>query len=48
MLDERGRVLVRYSVTEKLLRVMLEGESETQIGGLADDIVAAATSAIGA
>jgi len=47
-LGERGRVLVRYSGTEKLLRVMLEGESETQIGGLADGIVAAATSAIGA
>jgi phosphoglucosamine mutase len=47
-LGERGRVLVRYSGTEKLLRVMLEGESEAQIGGLADDIVAAATSAIGA
>jgi phosphoglucosamine mutase len=47
-LGERGRVLVRYSGTEKLLRVMLEGESEAQIGHLADDIVAAATSAIGA
>lgn len=47
-LGERGRVLVRYSGTEKLLRVMLEGESESQISALAADIVAAARAAIGA
>jgi phosphoglucosamine mutase len=47
-LGERGRVLVRYSGTEKLLRVMIEGESESQIAALAEDIVAAAAAAIGA
>jgi phosphoglucosamine mutase len=47
-LGDRGRVLVRYSGTEMLLRVMLEGESESQIEALAADIVAAADAAIGA
>jgi phosphoglucosamine mutase len=47
-LGERGRILVRYSGTEMLLRVMLEGESESQIEALAADIVAAAVAAIGA
>jgi phosphoglucosamine mutase len=47
-LGERGRVLVRYSGTEKLLRVMLEGETASQIEALADEIVAAAEKAISA
>jgi phosphoglucosamine mutase len=47
-LGNRGRVLVRYSGTEMLLRVMLEGESAPQIETLADDIVAAAAGVIGA
>jgi phosphoglucosamine mutase len=47
-LADRGRVLVRYSGTEMLLRVMLEGESSPQIESLADDILTAAQSAIGA
>jgi len=46
-LGERGRVLVRYSGTEALLRVMIEGEREPQIGALAENIAAAARAAIG-
>jgi phosphoglucosamine mutase len=47
-LGERGRVLVRYSGTEPLLRVMIEGEREPAIRQLAGAIVDAARSAIGA
>jgi phosphoglucosamine mutase len=47
-LGERGRVLVRYSGTEALLRVMIEGEREPQIQVLAERIVDAARAAIGA
>jgi len=46
-LGERGRVLVRYSGTETLLRVMIEGERETQIRELAEGIAAAARRALG-
>jgi phosphoglucosamine mutase len=38
-LQGKGRVLVRYSGTEALLRVMIEGEDETRIKELANDIV---------
>jgi phosphoglucosamine mutase len=34
----RGRVLVRYSGTELLARVMLEGEDEKKIRAMAQDI----------
>lgn len=37
-LGRRGRVLVRYSGTELLARVMLEGENEEQIRSMAEDI----------
>jgi phosphoglucosamine mutase len=47
-LGERGRVLVRYSGTENLLRVMIEGEREGDIKALAGRIVEAARAAIGA
>ncbi len=37
-LGERGRVLVRYSGTEPLARVMLEGENEEKIRQMAEEI----------
>jgi len=46
-LGQRGRVLVRYSGTEPLLRVMIEGEREAEIQGHAERIVDAAREAIG-
>lgn len=38
----QGRVLVRYSGTEPLLRVMLEGQDQEQIRGWATEIIEAA------
>ncbi|HKM47264.1 MAG TPA: phosphoglucosamine mutase [Terriglobales bacterium] len=46
-LDGNGRVLVRYSGTEALARVMLEAESKEQIDRLADAIVEAIRSELG-
>lgn len=40
-LAETGRVLIRYSGTEPLMRIMLEGQDEAQIAGLAQDIATA-------
>ena len=37
-LGGRGRILVRYSGTENLVRVMVEGEDEAQIRGIAEDL----------
>ena len=38
-LGEDGRVLVRPSGTESLIRVMLEGPDEEELQRLADDII---------
>jgi phosphoglucosamine mutase len=47
-LDGNGRVLVRYSGTEALARVMIEAESKEQIDRLAEAIVGALRVALGA
>ena len=36
----QGRVLIRYSGTEPLLRIMIEGKDDTQIKGWAEEIAA--------
>jgi phosphoglucosamine mutase len=43
----RGRLLVRYSGTEPLLRVMIEGERQEEITAWAEQIVAAVRLEIG-
>lgn len=46
ILGGRGRVIVRYSGTEPLARVMIEGEEPAQIEALADDVAAAISAAL--
>jgi phosphoglucosamine mutase len=43
----RGRVLVRYSGTELLARVMLEGENQKKIRAMAEDIAAEIRAEVG-
>jgi phosphoglucosamine mutase len=43
-----GRILLRYSGTESLARVMLEGEDQAHIEGVAADVAAMIRTAIGA
>ena len=47
-LGDNGRVLVRYSGTEPLLRVMIEGEDQERIDVLADQVAAAVREHLGA
>ena len=37
-LGDSGRVLIRYSGTEPLVRIMLEGTDEKQIKGFAEEL----------
>ena len=48
LLGERGRVLVRYSGTEPLARVMIEGEDQQTIQLYAEEIAKAIEKSIGA
>jgi len=47
-LADKGRLLLRYSGTEPLARVMIEGENQRQIESYAEKIVAAIKQEIGA
>lgn len=47
-LGGRGRLLLRYSGTEPLARIMIEGEDESQVAGYAEKIAAAIGQEIGA
>ena len=47
-LDGQGRLLVRYSGTEPLLRVMLEGKDEAEIRRWGQEIIDAVTASVGA
>jgi phosphoglucosamine mutase len=47
-LDGTGRLLIRYSGTEPLVRIMIEGERETEIQKWADDLADILRNAIGA
>ncbi|MCX6545657.1 MAG: phosphoglucosamine mutase [Acidobacteria bacterium] len=47
-IDGRGRLLVRYSGTEPLLRVMIEGERQDEIDAWAEEIASAVRREIGA
>jgi phosphoglucosamine mutase len=46
-LGGRGRLLVRYSGTEPVLRIMIEGEDEQRISAMADALVGAAERTLG-
>ncbi len=46
-LKDRGRILVRYSGTEPLARVMIEGENENKIKIMAEEIAGTIKEAIG-
>jgi len=45
-LGERGRVFVRYSGTEPLVRILVEGEEAEQVKGFGEEIAAAVRAAL--
>jgi phosphoglucosamine mutase len=47
-LDGTGRILVRYSGTEPLLRIMVEGKDQAVIASVADDLAGVVRACIGA
>jgi phosphoglucosamine mutase len=46
-LGDSGRVLIRYSGTEPLMRIMLEGQDQGEITGMANEIAQLVKSLIG-
>ncbi len=46
-LGDTGRVLIRYSGTEPLMRIMLEGQDQDEITGMANQIAELVKSSIG-
>jgi phosphoglucosamine mutase len=46
-LADKGRILLRYSGTEPVLRIMLEGENKQEITNLADEIAGAVKKELG-
>jgi phosphoglucosamine mutase len=46
-LGDSGRVLIRYSGTEPLMRIMLEGQNQAEITGMANEIALLVKSLIG-
>jgi phosphoglucosamine mutase len=40
LLDGRGRVLVRPSGTESVIRVMVEGDDRSEVSAIAEDLAA--------
>jgi len=47
-MDGRGRVLIRYSGTESLARVMIEGADGDRIRAMADDLAGLIRAQLGA
>jgi phosphoglucosamine mutase len=47
LIGDQGRILIRYSGTEPLLRVMIEGQDKNQITGWAKEIISLVENHIG-